>query len=300
MKAELHKKPLIPAGWLRALLFIIFYFAISISAGIIISAITAKNIAALNSENNKSSLFYLVTFINAALGVLIVWLFRKIIDRRSFESLGFGIAKNGSHAATGFFLGIFLLCLGSCILFFTKNLVWTDINFNGSDLFIGFGLMLMSAFSEEIICRGYILNNLLDSMGKWPALILSALLFALAHFANPDFSVIAAVNIFLAGLLLGLNYIYTRNLWFGIALHFSWNFFQGPILGYEVSGIPLKSLLEHDVQGSVLLTGGKFGFEGSLLASVLLALSIAALLWVYESKFRPVASIENEQAPAAA
>ena len=87
--------------------------------------------------------------------------------------------------------------------------------------------------------------------------------------------------------LLGINYIYTKNLWFGILLHFSWNFFQGPLLGFEVSGLPLQSLLQHDIQGSELLTGGKFGFEGSLVATVLLTMAIVILAWVYEKKYAP-------------
>ena len=220
------------------------------------------------------------------------------MDRRSFESMGFGMVNNGAHAGAGFFLGVFLLCTGTCVLFFTKNLLWTDIGFNGNDLFISFGLMVIVAFYEEIVFRGYVLNNLLESFNKWIALIVSALLFAVAHLANPNFSLVAAFNILLAGILLGLNYIYTKNLWFAIMLHFSWNFFQGPILGYEVSGMPLKSLLLHDTQGSELLTGGKFGFEGSLVATVLQLAAIASLVWVYEKQYQPPVLPVDDVVPA--
>jgi CAAX protease family protein len=71
-------------------------------------------------------------------------------------------------------------------------------------------------------------------------------------------------------LALGITYVHTKNLWFPIFLHISWNYFQGPILGFEVSGMNIKSLINHDLLGSDLITGGKFGFEGSILLSFLL------------------------------
>jgi membrane protease YdiL (CAAX protease family) len=285
MESYNNKKPLITQGWLRALIFIIFYLAILILAGVFVVLIwKAGNTGA---ENNVPGtlLPYLMIIINTVVSALIVWLFRKIMDRQSFMSMGFEFKKYGSHAGVGFFLGVLLLCVGTLILWFTKNLQWTDINFNGSELFTGLITMLLVAFYEELVFRGYILNNLLSSLNKWAALLISSGIFALVHIANPNFSIISAVNIFLAGLLLGINYIYTKNLWFAIMLHFSWNFFQGPILGYEVSGLNLSSLFEHEVHGSELLTGGKFGFEASLLATVLYILAIAVLVWVYRKKY---------------
>ena len=145
--------------------------------------------------------------------------------------------------------------------------------------------MLIVAFYEEVVFRGYILNNLLASVNKWLALLITAILFALAHSANPDFSIIPAINIFLAGILLGINYIYTKNLWFAIMLHFSWNFFQGPILGYKVSGLNMQSLLERELQGNVFFTGGNFGFEGSILATLLYTAACITLVCVYEKKY---------------
>jgi len=293
MKPELHNKPLIPLGWLRAIIFFMLYMALVVASSVLLFLYQKKSPAGSDKSIISESVFYLAVIINAFISVAMVWLFRKIVDRRSFNSIGFKLDKNGAHAGAGFFLGIFILCAGTCILYFSKNLQWTDISFNGNDLFISFGLMVIVAFYEEIVFRGYILNNLLESLSKWPALGISALLFSLAHLSNPSFSVAGAVNILLAGILLGLNYIYTKNLWFGIMLHFTWNFFQGPLLGYEVSGMPLKSLLQHQVQGNELITGGKFGFEGSLLSTAFYILAIAVFLWVYEKKYQPVSETEN-------
>jgi membrane protease YdiL (CAAX protease family) len=283
MKPDLHNKPLIPQGWLRALIFCVVYFTLVYIAFLALGIF--KKPAASNENNIATGVPYLSFIAIAIISIASVWLFRIILDHRSFNSIGFSLDKNGPHAGAGFFLGILLLCAGTCILFFSKNLAWTDINFNGNELFISFGLMVIIAFAEEIVFRGYILNNLLDSVNKWLALLATSLIFALAHVDNPGFSIVAAINIFLAGILLGVNYIYTRNLWFGILLHFTWNFFEGPILGYDVSGQPLQSLFQHEIQGSEWITGGRFGFEGSLVATPLCILAIAALIWVYQRKY---------------
>jgi len=281
MNAHDNKKPLIKQGWLRVLLFICFYFTLLVLAGLVLRLSLDK----LNPAGSGDRLFYLRFLLNAALSFFAVWLFRVWIDRKSIGSMGFAFSKNGAHAGTGFFMGILLVCTGTLVLSFTHHLEWTGSVFNGNDLFISLGLMAIVAIYEEAIFRGYILNNLLESIGKWGALLISALVFALAHSGNPGFSLLAALNIFIAGILLGINYIYTRNCWFGILLHFSWNFFQGPVLGYEVSGVHLQSIFQHDIKGNNFITGGAFGLEGSVIATVLYLLAVGVLVFVYEKKF---------------
>jgi uncharacterized protein len=142
--------------------------------------------------------------------------------------------------------------------------------------------MLLVAVSEELVFRGYLLHNLLQSTNKWVALLISSALFAGIHLGNPDVGILPIIEIFVGGLMLGINYIFTRNLWFGIALHFAWNFFQGPVFGFDVSGVPLPSLMQQDVNGPTWLTGGAFGLEGSVLALVLNGLLTAMLARIYQ------------------
>ncbi|HEY4149366.1 MAG TPA: CPBP family intramembrane glutamic endopeptidase [Chitinophagaceae bacterium] len=283
METPHNKKSLIHQGWLRALLFTLFYFLLLFLAGMVLQLILGNG----DAQGNTNGQFFIRFIVNAALSVLAVWVFRTVIDRKSLMSLGLAFSKNGAHAGAGFFLGVLMVCGGTLVLSWTSHLEWTGSVFNGNDLFISLGLMAIVAVYEELVFRGYLLNNLMDSMNKWVALLISALLFALAHTGNPGFSFLPALNIFVAGLLLGVNYIYTRNCWFGILLHFSWNFFQGPILGYEVSGVHLQSLFQHDIKGSTWLTGGEFGLEGSIIALLVYLLALAGLVLVYEKKFRP-------------
>jgi hypothetical protein len=217
------------------------------------------------------------------------WLMRRFIDRRSFQSLGFSWNGYSNEAGLGFFGALAILGIGSLILVATGYISFISATFNINPLLLEVMMMIVVAFVEELLFRGYILNNLLQSINKWVALAISAVLFALFHEANPDVTVFAIVNILLAGILLGLNYIFTKNLWFGICFHFAWNYFQGPVLGYDVSGLKLTSILQQTVTGPEVWTGGPFGFEGSLLCPLLFVVAIAIFAFLFLKRYQPAA-----------
>lgn len=279
----MEKQPLIKQAWLRVLIFTITFLVINLLVAYITGSIRKRKVTDSSDMLQGDALAYLL--ISAVIAFITVFFFRRIVDKKSLTSLGLKWNHNQAYAGTGFFLGLLLLGLGSLVLIANNNLHWTDIDFDANQLFLGLGLMIIIAFAEELVVRGYILNNLLQSTNKWIALTISALIFSLFHANNNGINPISLVNIFLAGMMLGINYIYTGNLWFGILFHFIWNFYQSAILGYKVSGVRLKSLLEQDLTGNNWLTGGNFGFEGSILTTVLLCLSLASLAWVYEKKF---------------
>jgi membrane protease YdiL (CAAX protease family) len=138
---------------------------------------------------------------------------------------------------------------------------------------------------EESVMRGYILSNLMEHMkNKYVALWISAVIFAVFHGLNPNITVLGFTNLILAGFVLGITYIHTKNLWFPIFLHISWNFFQGPVFGFEVSGINTKAIINHNVTGNDLITGGRFGLEGSILITILLIITTFFIDLYYRKK----------------
>ncbi|HTL08663.1 MAG TPA: type II CAAX endopeptidase family protein, partial [Chitinophagaceae bacterium] len=284
MKAERQQKPLIPYGWVRALLLFAAYLGLTVLINFLLPYLQTNAPAADPAQAQPSLLPYLYFIIAALVSFALVWVFLRFIDRQPFSSIGLSMSDKGTDALTALLLGIFLLCAGASVLFFTGQLRWTDNSFNGNELFISFGLLVIIALYEEVVFRGYVLNNLLNSVPRWPAIGISALAFTLAHVSNPSFAVLPLINILLAGVLLGINYSYTKNLWFSTCLHFAWNFMQGPVMGFQVSGLPFKSLLSHSLQGDEIVTGGKFGFEGSVVATALYLLAIALLVWAYQRK----------------
>jgi membrane protease YdiL (CAAX protease family) len=277
--------PVIKKGWMRAVLFLFAYFSCAILAGIVSNFILTGSFTVIEGKGlaeQKLSSIILTVGIATIFIIALTVIFRRFIDRRSIISMGFQWAPFQADAFTGFNLGITLLGFATLLLHATGNLEWSEAHFIAGDLSKGFILMLLIAITEELVFRAYILNNLLDSLNKWVALGVSAGMFTLAHASNPGISSVAVANILLAGALLGINYIYTRNLWFAIFFHFSWNFIQGPILGYTVSGLPLQGILQPDLKGPWWLTGGSFGLEGSFITTCVLVLTLLFLYITYE------------------
>ncbi|MRX39405.1 CPBP family intramembrane metalloprotease [Flavobacterium sp. LC2016-23] len=135
------------------------------------------------------------------------------------------------------------------------------------------------AIIEEILVRGIVFRIIEEKLGTYIALSISAVLFGALHMANPNSTLLSGLCITFAGFLLGAAFVYSRNLWFPIALHFAWNFTQSGIFGAITSGNEkTKSLLESKIQGSILLTGGEFGPEGSIQATLFCLIAAIVLL----------------------
>lgn len=155
-----------------------------------------------------------------------------------------------------------------------------------------------AAVHEELAFRGYLFQKLLGYR-RVSAYIFSALLFAAVHGGNRNVSWLALTNIALAGVMLGLAYELGRRLWFPIALHLVWNLASGPILGYEVSGnVSAMTLFRTTGSGPMTLTGGGFGLEGSVWATVVEAAAVV-YLFRYHSRAsaRSAASLTEQENP---
>ncbi len=294
MSDQVTKNPVFRQGWLRVLLFGCCFFIITLLL-VIPAILTITGTSPQQLKDNliptlsgllTGNYLWLLVVLECIISLVSVCIFRFFVDRRSFISLGWDLEGFQEEALTGLFMGPALLGLTSVLLLLSGHLEWTDIVWEPSSLFISLGLMALIAFSEELVFRGYILGNLLESFpNKWIALSISAFLFACFHLTNPGIHTLAFANLFLAGLLLGINYIYTKNLWFSFLLHLSWNFFQGPILGFRVSGLNLPSLLQAEPKGDLFLTGGDFGLEGSILNTAISLTSVLILSWAFEKKY---------------
>lgn len=226
-------------------------------------------------------LLMLVSYLSAAVLVL-RW------RRLPLSLLGLSLKGRWKDLLAGLGVAVLLYVVGFGLSLLTGTVEVAGVQLVPSALLGTLLLFLLVAVTEEVMLRGFVLGRMLaGGMNRFVALFLSSALFSAMHLFNPNFALLPFVNILLAGCLLGASFLYTRNLCFPIALHWFWNWMQGPVLGYEVSGMNSgESLLTLRLTGSDLLTGGSFGFEGSLLCTVLLVVGTLAIIGYYERRGR--------------
>jgi membrane protease YdiL (CAAX protease family) len=217
-----------------------------------------------------------------------VFLARKFLDRRSILSLGL---KTDLRALWDLLVGI---SIAASMMAFIYALEWAFgwLSFEGfawqnqsmDAVLIGTLEMLLIfilvGWEEELLSRGYHLQNLASGINLTWGVILSSLIFALMHLGNPNVSVMAVLGLIAAGFFLAFGYLRTRQLWLPIGLHIGWNFFEGTVFGFQVSGLDIYRLIEQTVQGPQIFTGGEFGPEAGLILIPGLALGVA-LIYVY-------------------
>ena len=275
-------EPRIKNGFLRAIIFMPLWLIIMglvQSIGVVLIMV-ASGVDMANPDSAEA-LFGEMSFDSPVMLILTgfsllgsfaaLWVATKFIDRKPLMSIGLSVKDKANEMLIG--LGFALAFIGGLFL-----VLWLigAINITGyvgfkPGVFIVSIMLFMAAFDEELIFRGYILNNMMDSTSnRWIALAGSSLLFALLHSGNPSVwsTWVPMTELFAAGFILGISYTFTKNLWFPTFFHFGWNFFQG-LFGFEISGINVDSwkMISHENTGNVpdIVSGGAFGIEGSVI-----------------------------------
>jgi membrane protease YdiL (CAAX protease family) len=158
--------------------------------------------------------------------------------------------------------------------------------------------MVLVAFFEEILVRGIVLKALERPLGSVGAVLVSSLLFGLAHVPNAGATLLSTLNVTLAGVMFGMAFIATGRLWLPIALHLGWNFTAGYVFSAAVSGHDVQTgFLFGQLTGPDWMTGGAFGIEGSVVTSLALALGTALLAALYRRARRSEVDPEPELLP---
>jgi len=293
--------PAIKAGWIRATIFFVAAMIVVVLAqgifGLILSmrGVDLNNMAAI--MQSPSMIIVQIASLGAVL--LLMYVFRRWLDRLPFVTLGFQFADTERlHLIIGLIWGAVLILIIFGALLLAGMIEITEWHTPTGAMLATFIVMIFAASQEEVITRGYMLNNYMKSMNKYLALVLVSVLFAAVHGANPNVSLVALLNIILAGLLLGIYYVHRKNLWFPIGLHIGWNVFQGIVMGSPVSGIRVDSLLTLKFIGNEWLTGGDFGFEASLVTSVVLVVATVLIHLQFRQPSRPVSQGGSPPAPA--
>jgi len=215
--------------------------------------------------------------------LLAVFAVTRMIEQRNLAEIGLGLRRFVMDWLKGAGVGAAYLCAAVGILALLGGYRITGVAFAGEALAGGLLLHFFVGVFEETLFRGILFRFLEEGFGSWLALTITALVFGLSHWGNPNATVWSAIAIALeAGVLFGAVYMATRSLWVAMGMHTAWNFLQGTVFGVAVSGVgaPTDSLFKPVIQGNPWLTGGAFGIEASVIA-LLLGLGLGIYLIVH-------------------
>ena len=269
-------EPRLRAGWrllIQTILLFVFGAVISIAGGLL---------------GPVSGSLLWAQILNFIIVTGSVYVARRWLDKRSFESLGLKLDK---HTLLDILAGIgitfvqmgfiFVLMLGLGWLTF-EGFAW---QFDPINVVIGgvitfFITFIIVGWNEELLSRGYHLQTIASGINLFWGVIISSAVFGILHLGNPNATWVSAAGIFFAGVYLAYAYIRTKQLWLSIGLHIGWNFFEGVVFGFPVSGLDIYALTRIKVQGPEIWTGGAFGPEAGLIVLPSLILG-AFLIYLY-------------------
>lgn len=241
---------------------------------------TLLNLTSLDSDLKN----LIIGVVVAVLSILSYILLFRNYEKRDVTELS--SKRLGINLIAGILLGAILQSLTIGVIYLKGKFSIVEVN-PFIYLLPSMGIALTTAIYEEIIFRGIVFRIFQEKLGSYMALAISALIFGAMHLANPHSSILLALGLAIqAGILLGAAYIYSGNLWFPIAIHFAWNFTQSGIFGANISGISAgQSLFTTKIKGAAWLTGGQFGPEGSVQATLICLAAAIVLLILSHRKY---------------
>ena len=224
--------------------------------------------------------------------VIILFLFIfwvKVIEKNALSSLGFVKRNWLKYLVWGILLS--LLQMGVIALVYQVGGIGSfelnELSLEPILFILGlFPFWLLQGGTEEVATRGWLLTRIAARTNLPFAIAISSSLFGILHMGNAGVTFLSVLNIILDGVLAGLLFIYTDSIWLVVAQHGTWNYVQGNLLGFQVSGTGADASIFSFTMGDGpdWLTGGAFGAEGSIITTLVLLVSLVIVYCLGERK----------------
>ena len=225
--------------------------------------------------------------------LFIFWV--KFIEKNPLSTLGF--VKKNWLKYLGWGILISLLQMGVIALVYQVSGIGSfelnELSLEPILFILGlFPFWLLQGGTEEVATRGWLLTRIAARTNLPLAIGISSSLFGILHLGNAGVTFLSVLNIILDGVLAALLFIYTDSIWLVVAQHGTWNYVQGNLLGFQVSGTGADASIFSFTMGSGpdWLTGGTFGAEGSIITTLVLLVSLVIVYRLGERKER----VDNE------
>lgn len=202
-------------------------------------------------------------------------LYTRTVEQRRMSEL----ARAGAGRELGLGMGIGAAAFLAIIGAMAAGGLFRVVGINPWSVLIApFAELAFMALFEELLFRGIMFRIIEKSLGSWLAVLLSSIVFAVAHVPNDGVTLLAVAITAVAGAMFGAAYMVTRRLWLPIGIHFAWNFLSDAVFSLPTSGHPAKGLLQGQLSGPAWLSGGAYGVEASALTLVVIGALTLLLL----------------------
>lgn len=220
------------------------------------------------AKNNKSMLIIRIlgNLLPVIFGIIAIrkWKKAKLSKNKIGQKLGF-IPFLKFQLFIGLLIGAVIFSLVFVIFLYFNLLTIIQFSWTNGNLFKIILILAVAAIFEEIIFRSFFINGLKLFLKSTALIILiSALFFGIVHMFNEGSTILSTISAFMGGIMYAFAFIKTEKLWLPIGIHFSWNFFQGFVYGFPVSGFVIEGLFRVNISGCEFWTGGEYGPEGGL------------------------------------
>ena len=222
--------------------------------------------------------------------ILILFIFWvKVVEKNPLSSLGF--VKRNWLKYLGWGILLSLLQMGVIAFVYQVSGIGSfelnELSLEPILFILGlFPFWLLQGGTEEVATRGWLLTRIAARANLPLAIAISSSLFGILHLGNSGVTFLSLLNIILDGVLAALLFIYTDSIWLVVAQHGTWNYVQGNLLGFQVSGTGADASIFSFTMGDGpdWLTGGAFGAEGSIITTLVLLVSLVIVYCLGERK----------------
>ncbi|MHC1686095.1 MAG: CPBP family intramembrane glutamic endopeptidase [Clostridiaceae bacterium] len=292
----INKESQVRSGWkifITLLVGVILTFLLGLLSSVVYSVIkittnndSTQQISDIVSVLQGDKLLNLIMGISQCLAIIIsVVIFWKVFEKKPIRMMGLtSIFKSYKDLLHGLAFGAVSMIVVFLILLGTKSIsmenAFSNPNFS-TWIIIDFIMFIFVGINEEMFARGYCMSVLKQTKNKYAIVCVSSVIFSVMHSLNPHMSILSYINLFLVGVLFAYMFIKANNIWLPIGYHITWNFFQGDIFGFQVSGTVTNGLYGIKSIGNDLITGGEFGPEGGLVVTLIIVLGFIYMRKLY-------------------
>lgn len=277
----------------KLLAFILIYGASAVlGEGIIIAILFGMGYDPLHGEMPENQISALLFYYGFVIFSLVTLLYCRLIEKKSTKSIFFG-GKPTEYLVGALLASILLvIIMGIACILDSITFCGFLINVNIKSLLLWILAFGIQGATEEIMCRGFLLNSLKDRISIPLAILISSTAFVFPHLSSlieADFmyAIVGIINLYLISIIFSVLVLRRSNIWSACGLHSVWNFILYVIMGLSLSGSESisKGVILFSEKDASIFNGAEYGIEASVITTVVLGVLLLAMVKRWKGRF---------------